>query len=244
MNLHQLETRAATLGVTVIHSAQVPAEAGGAAVKKNGRWYIVVSSLLEDPDRTLTLAHELAHILLEHQGDRRYEEADLGQEAEADKLAVLLTSGSGMQAFTAAVLRCRGCGSNVIDVQHEWKETVRGRLARWCRKDCEQYSDLIPAAMVDYARYDECGDVVRIEDGAVVTRDSSCGDSENEYFDKLTFCSTCGDLPPIMADYNDLEDPEVEVEEGSHVFSLTCGQCHAHLDCPKEMADFLLEVLA
>jgi Zn-dependent peptidase ImmA (M78 family) len=85
VNVQQLESLAEKLRVVLIHSPEIPARWGGAAVKQKGTWYIALSALLPDP--SFTLAHELAHILLNHTGDRRFEEADPAQEAAADRLA-------------------------------------------------------------------------------------------------------------------------------------------------------------
>jgi hypothetical protein len=67
MNVQELESTAATLGAHVLYGDLSPGQA--AAVKKGETWYIVMSD-----DRgcesclALTLAHELAHIMLGHKG--------------------------------------------------------------------------------------------------------------------------------------------------------------------------------
>ena len=82
MNVQELESTAATLGAHVLYGDLSPGQA--AAVKKGETWYIVMSDDRGcESCRALTLAHELAHIMLGHTGNAFVGEVDQVQEDEA-----------------------------------------------------------------------------------------------------------------------------------------------------------------
>ena len=82
VNVKQLESRAATLGVLVMRGKELsPRHA--AAIRIENRWYIAMSNQMCECCQALILAHELAHIILGHEGNAFAGEVDEVQEDEA-----------------------------------------------------------------------------------------------------------------------------------------------------------------
>lgn len=87
MNLKQLEARAATLGVDLSYDDRCPLAARGLTIRIRDFWFILINPDLELRQRTLALAHELAHIILGHSGNVLSGLVDMNQEDEANWLA-------------------------------------------------------------------------------------------------------------------------------------------------------------
>ena len=149
------------------------------------------------------------------------------------------------------IFKCRKCDSEQLNVSHEWDEVENGNLFLCC--GCGDYEGILPKTMVEQARQRTAAEVDYTEERQCYQEDhfdgmdwhpderpyQGDGCSEFSYGDMVVRCSACHEDNHFPNDYETADGPEVEVDENSHKFKVSCANCHAPIECVGAIEEFV-----
>ena len=147
--------------------------------------------------------------------------------------------------------RCRKCDSEQLNVEHEWDEVETGSLFLCCDCGDDEGIELKPmaeqarqrtAAEVDYTEDRQCYQE-HYFDGMEWSELLVDAQSDVSYGDMVIRCSACHEDNGFPNDYETADDPEVEVDENSHQFKISCASCHEPIECVGAIGEFVRQAV-